>query len=117
MIYDLDGPLDPGRVLVDQADLTRRKRISAEASYEELLVPIFRAGKQVYEKPLIAETRERTKKQLAGLHEGHKRFLNPHEYPVGLSPALHDLRTALILRARGETEVPGTLSKTAETPE
>ncbi|MDB6152974.1 MAG: nicotinate phosphoribosyltransferase, partial [Chthoniobacteraceae bacterium] len=109
MIYNLDGPMEQERVLIDQTDLTRRKRIPAGAHSEELLVPIFRAGTLVYEKPSICASRDRTLKQLNSLHEGHKRFLHPHEYPVGLSPALFDLRTRLILEARGE-KIPQALS-------
>ncbi len=101
MIYDLDGPQDPGRTIVDRADLTRRKRIPEDAEYEDLLVPLFRGGRLVREQPSISGIRDYAQAQLAGLHEGHKRFLNPHEYPAGLSPALHELRTSLILVARG----------------
>jgi len=28
--------------------------------------------------------------------------VNPHQYPVGLELSLHDLKTELVLRARGE---------------
>lgn len=100
MIYDLDGPAETGAVIVDRTDLTRRKHISDDADYEDLLVPIFRSGRLVYEQPPIANIRGRAQMQLSGFHEGHKRFLNPHEYPVGLSPALHDLRTRLVFAAR-----------------
>jgi len=100
MIYDLDAPTEMSRVIVDRVDPTRRKQVPENATAEDLLVPIFRRGRLVYEMPPITAIRERTQAQLAGFHEGHKRFLNPHEYPVGLSPALHDLRTRLILAAR-----------------
>ncbi len=101
MIFDLDGPAECGRTIIDRTDVTRRKHLPEEADYEDLLVPIFRSGKLVYEQPPIAAIRERTQTQLRGFHEGHKRFLNPHEYPAGLCPALHELRTQLILAARG----------------
>lgn len=101
MIYDLDGPPEQSRVIVDRTDATRRKQIPTDAEQEDLLVPIFRGGRLVYEQPPIAAVRERARVQLSGFHEGHKRFLHPHEYPVGLSPALHDLRTRLVLVARG----------------
>ena len=101
MIYNLDGPAETSRVIVDPLDATRRKRIPDDATTEDLLVPIFQQGKLVYELPTIAASRERTLTQLHGLHDGHKRFLNPHEYPVGLSPALHELRSHLIRKARG----------------
>ena len=110
MIHDLDGPEENSRVIVDRADMTRRKHIPDGAECEDLLVPIFRSGNLVYEQPPLAAIRERTQAHLAGLHEGHTRFLNPHEYPVGLSPALHDLRTQLILAARGE-DTPATEGK------
>lgn len=100
MIFDLDGPTETSRVIVDRVDITRRKQVPEDATCEDLLVPIFRRGQLVYENPPITAIRERSQTQLAGFHEGHKRFLNPHEYPVGLSPALHELRTRLILAAR-----------------
>ncbi len=34
------------------------------------------------------------------LHGGIKRFLNPHQYPVGLELSLYDLKTELIFAAR-----------------
>jgi nicotinate phosphoribosyltransferase len=45
---------------------------------------------------------QRTREQLSKVHPGIKRFVNPHQYPVGLERRLHELRTELILRARGE---------------
>jgi nicotinate phosphoribosyltransferase len=30
-----------------------------------------------------------------------KRFVNPHQFPVGLERRLYDLRTQLVLDARG----------------
>jgi nicotinate phosphoribosyltransferase len=68
--------------------------------YEDLLVPVFGQGKRLYESPPLCETRARVKRQLAGFHEGIKRFLNPHSYPVGLEQSLHDLKTHLVLEAR-----------------
>jgi nicotinate phosphoribosyltransferase len=100
MIYDLDSAALPGRTIVDRLDPTRRKLIPDDAESEDLLVPIFRGGQLVYSEPALTETRERTKAQLGRLHPGHKRFLNPHEYPVGLSPELHELRMQLIAAAR-----------------
>lgn len=101
VIYDLDGPAVPGRVLIDRADATRRKQFAEGTTHEDLLVPILRKGAPVYEAPSIQAIQDRTRQQLKGLHDGHKRFLHPHEYPVGLSPALHQLRTNLVAAARG----------------
>jgi nicotinate phosphoribosyltransferase len=102
MIYDLSNPAAPGRVIVDPFDPTRQKRIPEDAEHEDLLVPIFRKGKLVYEEPPLPAMRDRTLAQLGGFHEGHKRFLNPHEYPVGLTPELHELRVKLVVAARSQ---------------
>jgi nicotinate phosphoribosyltransferase len=102
MIFNVDGPAEQERIIVDRTDPTRRKFIPPDASMDDLLCPIFRAGKLVYEMPPLDALRERAATQLASLHETHKRFLKPHEYPVGLSPSLHELRTGLILEARSE---------------
>src|SRR6185312_4925313 len=64
MIYDLDAPTETSGVIVDRVDPTRRKRVPEDATAEDLLVPIFRHGRLVYEMPPITAIRERTKAQL-----------------------------------------------------
>lgn len=88
------------RTLIDPRDVTRRKLIPGEATVEDLLVPVFRGGELVYVEPTLLHTRERAETQLRHLHAGIKRLLNPHEYPVGLEPRLHDLKMQLVLRNR-----------------
>jgi nicotinate phosphoribosyltransferase len=102
MIFDELGP-SPSRTIIDPLDLTRRRTISAKAQYEDLLVPLFRDGRRVYELPPIEEIRARRAAQLERFHSGVKRFVNPHRYPVGLEQQLFDLKTRLILEARGAT--------------
>ncbi len=100
MIWDeLTG--DPSRTIVDPADLTRRKTFPANSPCEDLLVPVFRAGKRVYDPPSLEDIRSRRERDFARFHDGIKRFVNPHRYPVGLEQKLFDLRTRLILQARG----------------
>ncbi|HWX22739.1 MAG TPA: nicotinate phosphoribosyltransferase [Candidatus Binatia bacterium] len=101
-IYDLSRPLPPAFTVVDPLDLTRRKHFARDALHEDLLVPIFRRGQLVYRPPALEETRERVRQQLAMLHPGIKRFVNPHQYPAGLELSLHDFKTRLVLQARGE---------------
>lgn len=100
MIFDELTPL-PSRTIVDPLDLTRRRTIAADAPYEDLLVPIFRGGRRVYELPAIEEIRGRRAAQLDRFHAGVKRFVNPHRWPVGLEAELFELKTRLILQARG----------------
>jgi nicotinate phosphoribosyltransferase len=101
MIWDEVGGAPDSPVLVDPMDMTRRKEIPAGTPHEDLLVPIFRQGRRVYDPPPLADLRRRTAGQLAGFHAGIKRFVNPHRYPVGLEAGLFDLKTRLILEARG----------------
>lgn len=94
-------------VMVDPNDPTRRRELDFGLASEELLVPIFRGGRRVWQAPPLAEARARTQAQLARFHGGVKRFVNPHLYPVGLERHLHELRTRLIVEARGGATPPG----------
>jgi nicotinate phosphoribosyltransferase len=104
MIYDCESGEPSARLIIDPADATRRKRLSATAEAEDLLQPVFRAGKLLGQLPDVHEARQRTADQLAALPAGSQRFLNPHSYPVGLEPKMHELKNQLILQARGARE-------------
>ena len=101
MTYDLSLGAGDGATVVDPADPTRIKRVPPGARSEDLLVAVVRGGRVVYEEPGIERARERARDQLRHLHPTVLRFLNPHEYPAGLERRLHELRTRLILDARG----------------
>jgi nicotinate phosphoribosyltransferase len=102
MIYDEREPPTGEAVIVDPLDMTRRKHFRAGTASEELLVPLFRGGRRVYDPPALTESRRHAADQLSRLHAGVKRFVNPHGYPVGLELGLHQRKTELVLRARGE---------------
>jgi nicotinate phosphoribosyltransferase len=104
MIYDETLGAGEEAVIVDPVDPTRRKAVPPGSDYEDLLVPVFREGERVYDPPPPAAARERAAEQLAALHPGVRRFANPHEYPAGLEGRLHELRTRLVLEARGVEE-------------
>ncbi|HEV8579207.1 MAG TPA: nicotinate phosphoribosyltransferase [Thermoanaerobaculia bacterium] len=100
MIFDEELGAPPAPTIVDPADLTRRRAIPQGTPWEDLLVPVFRGGKRIYDPPPLAEVRRRGIEQLSRLHTGIKRFANPHQYPVGLELKLFDLKVRLILEAR-----------------
>jgi nicotinate phosphoribosyltransferase len=100
VIYDEQLGLPPLAVMVDPEDPTRRREVPAGAGAEDILVPVFRRGVQVYRSPPLSEIRARTLSQLGLFHGGVKRFVNPHRFPVGLERGLHDARTQLVLEAR-----------------
>jgi nicotinate phosphoribosyltransferase len=100
-IYDELSGLPEPATIVDPLDQTRRREILAGTQGEDLLVPVLRGGRLVYARPSLEAARARTQAELARLHPGVKRFVNPHQYPVGLERNLFDLRTRLVLEARG----------------
>jgi nicotinate phosphoribosyltransferase len=102
VVYDEEQGLPAEPVVVDPVDPTRHKSIPAGTPGRDLLEPIMRAGRLVYEPPALDVVRARVSEQLARLHPGVKRFVNPHQYPVGLSAELHQLRTRLVLEARAD---------------
>ncbi len=101
-IYDLNISDIKNPVIIDPLDYTRQKLIHADAAFEDLLKPIFRQGNFVYSAPTIHQSREYARTQLGGFHAGIKRFVNPHQYPVGLERKLDQLKTKLIFEARGK---------------
>jgi nicotinate phosphoribosyltransferase len=100
-IYDESGASAARMTIVDPLDMTRRQVMPEGSSHEDLLVPIFRCGRKVYQSPDLASIRQRAAEQLASFPSGVKRFVNPHEYFVGLERGLHERRTRLILQERG----------------
>ena len=83
----------------------------AEA-HEDLLVPVFRSGRRVYESPDLPAIRHRAAEQLAGFPDGVKRFVIPPKYFVGLERGLHEpqdaahfARAGVVAVARGTWDV------------
>jgi nicotinate phosphoribosyltransferase len=104
MIYDTESPPEGTATIVDPADSTRRKRFEDDVEYEELLVPVFRDGELCYEVPPLAAVQKRTMREMERLDPTVRRLVNPHGYPVGLEKGLHDVKTQLILQAKGYSE-------------
>lgn len=101
VIYDEEQGLPAEPTVVDPVDPTRRKHIAPGTAGDDLLVPVMRSGQVVYDPPPLDMVRTRAAEQLGRLHPGVKRFVHPHQYPVGLSEELQDLKTRLVLEARG----------------
>lgn len=100
MIYSEPEGIAAPPTIVDPQDVTRRTAIDPKSNQEDLLVPVLRGGRCVYDVPALPATRQRAAQQLSALHPTIRRFVNPHEYPVGLEQKLSDLRTKLLLQAR-----------------
>jgi nicotinate phosphoribosyltransferase len=100
LIFDQLKGVEPSRMMVDPADVTIRRRIPEDAEYRDLLVPIFRRGRRVYQSPSIHEMQATVRHELDRLYAGVKRLLNPHLYQVGLETGLHELKTQLVTTLR-----------------
>lgn len=66
---------------------------------EEILIPIIKDGKLVYQLPTLKEIQEKTLKSLPGLRPEHKRLQNPHIYHVSLGEKLFQKKQELIKAA------------------
>ena len=66
---------------------------------QEMLVPIFKAGRLIYKSPSVHQIRENTLKNLASLDNTYKRFHNPHTYHISLSQSLFETKQRLLREA------------------
>ncbi len=62
----------------------------------ELLVPIFKGGKRVYELPKLDEIKAYSEAEIDRLWDEVKRFENPHAYYVDLSTKLWEIKNRLL---------------------
>ena len=92
-----DEPLPDGSdyEIFDPQHTWKRKTVT-NYYVKDLLVPIFKGGKCVYTSPDINSLREYCKKQVDTLWDEVKRFENPHDYYVDLSPKLWEIKNRLL---------------------
>jgi nicotinate phosphoribosyltransferase len=74
--------------------------IPSNTRSSDLLVPIFRGGKVVYEAPTIEMSRDHLRKQLSCAPPEILQLNDPQPYKIGLERSLHELRSTLISRAK-----------------
>jgi len=100
MIYDETILKASEHTIVDPIDMTRTRLMPVNATVSDLLIPIFRKGKQVYQDAGIQTARRRVREQLQCFPQSIKQTLNPHEYPVGMELNLHRQRTNSLASVR-----------------
>ncbi len=83
-------------------DYTWKRKTLTDYTAEELLVPIFENGEQVYGLPSIEEIRAHCQKEIEGMWDEVRRFTNPHNYYVDLSQTLWDIKNEMIKKARNK---------------
>lgn len=102
-IFDIYSNMDKDCCIVDPLDSTRQKILRKELQYRDLLVPIFREGRCVYTSPPLADIRVKTQSDLEQFYAGIKRFMNPHQYPVGMEKSLYEQKVELIKAIRNQS--------------
>ena len=71
-----------------------------QCSYSDLLVPIIRNGKVMYDEPDLISIRKRVSEQVGRLPAAGKRLEKPELYPVYLERTLELRKSELIKQAR-----------------
>ncbi|MDE7245617.1 MAG: nicotinate phosphoribosyltransferase [Oscillospiraceae bacterium] len=77
-------------------DATWKKKQVYNFTARELQVPVFKAGKLVYDLPALEDIRAYCLEQVDTLWDEVKRFDNPHKYYVDLSQKLWDIKHGLL---------------------
>lgn len=99
IVYDeLDGRTEPFTG-VEHFDPNHQETFSG-LEHEDLLRPIFRKGKLVYECPSLQKIRSRVAEELKKLPSSMERFTNPQPYFSGLEKGLYQKKLELIAKMR-----------------
>ncbi|MGB7978963.1 MAG: nicotinate phosphoribosyltransferase [Chlamydiales bacterium] len=101
-IYDELTGIESPCAIIDPHDPNREGR--GEGNYFELLVPIFRGGKRIYEPPSLQKVQAHAKKELSRLSPSMERFTNPEQYLAGLEKTLYQKKLELIRKLRENTD-------------
>lgn len=101
VIYETGLGIDDPPAAVNPADGDERFELNSGAEGVDLLEPIFRGGRMVYEIPDMASTREYARRQRDGFQPEVRQLKDPQVHPVCLEEKLHQLKKRLMAEARG----------------
>lgn len=80
-----------------------KNRYFEDCTAKELQIPIFQAGRLVYEQPSIDEIAAYVRQQLEHeIWEEEQRFENPHNHYMDMTPELYEEKMNLLYEARNE---------------
>ena len=100
--------VDPTKdlILFDPKARWKKMRLKKDTfTTRELLVPIFRDGKCIYQSPPVMEIRAYAEREKETLWEEYKRLINPERMPVDLSDDLYNLKHRMLEEYKIEEEV------------
>lgn len=94
---------DSQPIVICDPEARWKNKFMSNYSARELLVPIFKNGKLVYDLPSLAEIKSYCAAQLETLWPEVRRFDNPHNYYVDLSEQLMELKDDMLNSASGRS--------------
>lgn len=87
---------DSGVLEIFDPEATWKRKPVYNFKARELMVPIYKDGKLVYDRPTLDEIKDYCAEQVDTLWDEYKRFENPQTYYVDLSQKLYDIRQELL---------------------
>lgn len=101
MLYNEEGDVQSSR-LMDPMEVNKGTDLPLHDHHEDLLVPVFRKGKLVYQQPTLSEVRAFCQSQLKSWPEKTLKLNDPEPYLVGLEEDLHTMKNQLIAKAKNK---------------
>ncbi len=96
-----DEVIDDSRPLeIFDPEYTWKRKTLTDFIATELLVQVFRGGRQVYNLPALDDIRRHCADEIEGMWDEVRRFTNPHNYYVDLSERLWQVKHDLLKSAR-----------------
>ena len=92
--FDTSKPLT-----IFHPEQTWKKTTYTDYQIKELMVPVFKDGKLVYDKPSLKEICNEEDRNVAEFFPEYRRVINTQEYKVDLSQKLWELKTELLNRS------------------
>ena len=103
LICVFDETVDDTKPLeIFDPEYTWKRKTLENFTATELLIPIFKEGKQVYELPTLDEIRKHCHEEIEGMWDEVRRFNNPHNYYVDLSQKLWQIKHDMISEYRNK---------------
>lgn len=96
VLYDTQTGLTEGCTMIDQVASSPPRTIPDETAFADLLVPVFRAGRAVYQARSLPQIRQRVQEQPTFLPPEVKRLTDPLRYKVGLERGVHERKIRLV---------------------
>lgn len=99
MLYNEEQDTDTEK-LMDPLHAGEWTALPPSDRHEDLLQPVFRKGKLVYDRPTLHESRACGQRLLDSFPKKYRTLTPTEEYPVGLEENLYELKMQLIKSAR-----------------